>query len=120
MPRDTDRPLELPASGEPTSPITEWEQALASADTDALLRINGQYFGEHPRLAPLVADLVRELRFSDLSVHAKAAFLIEVLIALRLDGPEAARLQCQRAIAVLEVEYARRHKATLAMGGRHD
>jgi hypothetical protein len=96
-----------PAAQSPA--IAAWESALASMDTNALLRINGMHVASFPTLAPALADLVRELRFSDLSVHAKAAFVIEVLIALRLDGAVAARVQCQRAITQLEREYAQRH-----------
>jgi hypothetical protein len=95
----------------PTRPV--WQEALASRKPEALLKLNGYHLSAYLRVAPAFSDLVRELRFVDLGESAKAAFIAEVLTALRDAGPDAARTYCWRAVAQLQAEYARRHKSSI-------
>lgn len=97
----------------PPEPRAFWERALASLDTATLLGINGYHVTAFPGLAPALADLIRQLRLSDLGDRAKAAYVAEVLTCLQNDGAVAARLHCLGAVAQLECEYARRRVQAL-------
>lgn len=92
-----------------------WEQALASGATQSLLSLDGYHFTDFPSLAPVFADLKRQLRFSDLPDNTRACFVREVLTVLSENGEKHAREQCSRAITQLESEYAQRHKRAIAM-----
>jgi hypothetical protein len=108
MPLDTTQQA-LPDHAHPV-----WQQALASGDRAALLKLNAYHLSQYPKLAPTFSDLVRELRFADVGEEAKAAFIAEVLTALRDVGSVAARQQCWRALKQLRAEYARRHPTLAA------